>query len=77
MANLNGLVQRLSNCQSTEQSTRKGVSSTVRIDNLFILGGVDSVHVDIVRTAGVDSDGWLSTTDKQDNTIAGGLDFCC
>ena len=52
MANLNGLIQQLSNHQSTEQPTRKGVSGAVRIDNLFIIGGVDSVRVDVFRTVG-------------------------
>jgi len=75
VTNLDSFVQRLSSRQRTEQSTRKGISGTVRIGDLFVLESVDSVRLDVTRTAGADSDCWLSTMGKHDNTIPGGVGF--
>ena len=74
MANLDSFVQRLSNRQSTEKSTHKGVSGTIRIDDL-VLDSVDSICLDFIETVGADNNGWLSTTGKHDDTIPDGVGF--
>ena len=71
MDNSDSLTQRLSSRQCTEQSTRKGVSDTVRIDNLFVLESVDSVRLDVIGTVGADNN--VCTVSKHDNTIPGGV----
>ena len=75
MTNVNSFIQRLSSRQCTEQSTRKGVSSTVRIGDLFVLESVNTVRLDVIKPAGADSDGWLSTMRNHHNTIPGGVGF--
>ena len=74
MDNSDSLTQRLSSRQCTEQSTRKGVSDTVRIDNLFVLESVDSVRLDVIGTVGADNN--VCTVSKHDNTIPGGVGLC-
>jgi len=75
VTNFNSVVQRLPSRQGTEESTRKGISGTVRIDDLFVLESVDGKRLDVFKTAGGDGDGRLSTVGEDDNAIAGGVGF--
>lgn len=75
MTDFDGLIQRLLSCQSTDEPSRKGISSTVRIDNLFVLESIDFTRLVVVRVAGGDGNGRISTVGEYDNTVASGVGF--
>lgn len=75
MTNFNSFIQRLSRRQTSQETTRKGIPSTVRIYDLFVLERIDSKFLDAIKAAGGDSDSWLSAVGDYDNAIAGGVGF--
>ena len=51
MASFDSSVQQLSSRQYIEQSTHKGVSGIVCIDDLLVLESIDSAYPDAIGTA--------------------------